>query len=59
MGFNTSSLDIGVIVWFNTRNFMEAQGMKQEINLAILERFAAAGLSFAYPTVTNYLVNAK
>ena len=57
--FNNSSLDIGVIVWFNTRNFMEAQGMKQEINLAILERFAAAGLSFAYPTVTNYLVNAK
>ena len=57
--FNASSLDIGVIVWFNTRNFMEAQGMKQEINLAILERFAAAGLSFAYPTVTNYLVNAK
>ena len=55
--FNTSSLDIGVIVWFNTRNFMEAQGMKQELNLAILERFAAAGLSFAYPTVTNYLVN--
>ena len=57
--FNNSSLDIGVIVWFNTRNFMEAQGMKQELNLAILERFAAAGLSFAYPTVTNYLVNAK
>ena len=57
--FNTSSLDIGVIVWFDTRNFMEAQGMKQELNLAILERFAAAGLSFAYPTTTNYLVNVK
>ena len=55
--FNSSSLDIGVIVWFNTRDFMAAQGMKQEINLAILERFAAAGLSFAYPTVTNYLIN--
>ena len=55
--FNTSSLDIGVIVWFNTRDFMAAQGMKQELNLAILERFAAAGLSFAYPTVTNYLDN--
>ena len=57
--FNSSSLDIGVIVWFNTRDFMAAQGMKQELNLAILERFNAAGLSFAYPTVTNYLVNAK
>ncbi len=57
--FNASSLDIGVIVWFNTRDFMEAQRMKQEINLQILERFNAAGLTFAYPTVTNYLVNAK
>ena len=57
--FNSSSLDIGVIVWFNTRDFMEAQGMKQEINLAILERFNAAGLSFAYPSVTNYIVEQK
>jgi len=54
--FSSSSLDIGVIVWFNTRDFMEAQRMKQEINLLILERFKAAGLSFAYPSVTNYLV---
>jgi MscS family membrane protein len=57
--FNSSSLDIGVIVWFNTRDFMEAQGMKQEINLLILERFNAAGLSFAYPSVTNYIVEQK
>ena len=57
--FSSSSLDIGVIVWFNTRDFMEAQGMKQEINLMILERFNAAGLSFAYPSVTNYIVEQK
>ena len=57
--FNSSSLDIGVIVWFNTRDFMEAQGMKQEINLMILDRFNAAGLSFAYPSVTNYIVGQK
>ena len=57
--FSTSSLDIGVIVWFNTRDFMEAQKMKQEINLQILERFNAAGLNFAYPSVTNYIVEKK
>jgi small-conductance mechanosensitive channel len=57
--FSSSSLDIGVIVWFNTRDFMDAQRMKQEINLLILERFNAAGLSFAYPSVTNYLVTNK
>ena len=57
--FNSSSLDIGVIVWFNTRDFMEAQRMKQEINLQILDRFNAAGLSFAYPSVTNYIVEKK
>ena len=57
--FNSSSLDIGVIVWFNTKNFMEAQKMKEELNLQILERFNAAGLSFAYPSMTNYIVERK
>ena len=57
--FSASSLDIGVIVWFNTRDFMESQRMKQELNLLILERFNAAGLSFAYPSVTNYIVEKK
>ena len=54
--FSASSLDIGVIVWFNTQNFMEAQEMKERLNLQILGRFTAAGLSFAYPSVTNYVV---
>ena len=57
--FNSSSLDIGVIVWFDTRNFFEAQAMKEKLNLTILERFTAAGLSFAYPSVTNYIVEKK
>ena len=57
--FNSSSLDIGVIVWFGTKNFMEAQKMKEDLNLQILGRFNAAGLSFAYPSVTNYLVEVK
>lgn len=57
--FNSSSLDIGVIVWFNTRDWAESQKMKEELNLKILERFTAAGLSFAYPSVTNYIVEMK
>lgn len=57
--FNSSSLDIGVIVWFDTKNFMEAQKMKENLNLQILDRFNEAGLSFAYPSVTNYLVEVK
>lgn len=57
--FNSSSLDIGVIVWFNTRDWAESQKMKEELNLKILERFTAAGLSFAYPSVTNYIVEQK
>ena len=57
--FNSSSLDIGVIVWFNTKNVMEAQKMKEALNLQILGRFNEAGLSFAYPSVTNYIVEKK
>lgn len=54
--FNTSSLDISVTLWFQTLDFVQFQKWKQEINLAILEQFNAAGLEFAYPTSTNYLI---
>lgn len=54
--FNASSLDIGVTLWFQTLDYVQFQKWKQEINLAILEQFNAAGLEFAYPTSTNYLI---
>lgn len=54
--FQACSLDISVIVWFQTLDFVQMQKWKQEINLAILERFNAAGLEFAFPTSTNYLI---
>ena len=54
--FNASSLDISVTLWFQTTDFVQFQKWKQEINLAILEQFNAAGLEFAYPTSTNYLI---
>lgn len=54
--FNASSLDISVTLWFQTLDFVQFQKWKQEINLAILEQFNAAGLEFAYPTSTNYQI---
>ena len=54
--FQACSLDISVILWFQTLDYIQMQRWKQEINLEILERFNAAGLEFAYPTSTNYLI---
>jgi len=54
--FNASSLDISVTLWFQTLDYVQFLKWKQEINLAILEQFNAAGLEFAYPTSTNYLI---
>ena len=45
-----------MILWFQTLDYIQMQRWKQEINLEILERFNAAGLEFAYPTSTNYLI---
>ena len=49
------SLNISVIVWFQTQDWFAMQAARQEINLQILERFNAEGLSFAFPSTTNYL----
>ncbi len=49
------SLNISVIVWFQTLDWFAMQEARQEINLQILERFNAEGLSFAFPSTTNYL----
>ena len=54
--FKAFSLDISVTLWFQTLDFVQFQKWKQEINLAILEQFNAAGLEFAFPTSTNYIV---
>jgi MscS family membrane protein len=58
VGFNKfadSALNIQVIHWWkNTDGKAHLAGM-QELNLAIKERFDAAGIGFAYPTQTLYL----
>ena len=57
--FQSSSLDISVVMWFAATDFPQIQNWKQELNLAILERFNAEGLDFAYPTTTIYLKEEK
>lgn len=54
--YKAFSLDISVTLWFQTLDFVQFQKWKQEINLAILEQFNAAGLEFAFPTSTNYII---
>ncbi len=54
--YNASSLDVAVTLWFQTTDYLQFQKWKQEINLAILRQFNRAGLEFAFPSVTNYLV---
>ncbi len=53
--FRDWSLNISVVVWFNTTDFLQSQQWKHEINLEILRRFNNAKLSFAYPTQTQFL----
>ena len=57
-GFGESSLEIRAVMWFKTASFKAYEEMLGGINAAILERFSAAGLTFAYPTRTLYLENA-
>ncbi len=48
------SLNITVVLWFQTQDFGAMQKVRQELNLQILERFNAEHLEFAFPTSTQY-----
>lgn len=58
-GFSASSIDIRAIIWFKAGSFREEEQLLDELNTAVLGRFAAAGLSFAYPTQTVYVADAS
>jgi MscS family membrane protein len=47
-----SSLDVELIAWFDTRDFVEFRNCRQEILLGIMDIVERAGSSFAFPTRT-------
>ena len=52
--FAPYSLNLHLIIWLKAESFAKAEALKGELNRAILQRFNAAGLSFAYPTQTLF-----
>ncbi len=54
-GFGAFSLDFTIVCWFDTQDFPQFRNWLHELNMQILERFNAEGLSFAFPTSTVHL----
>jgi MscS family membrane protein len=53
--FAVSSLDIEIMAWFQTPDWGEFQGIRQEILLQFMDVVERAGASFALPTRTVHL----
>ena len=53
--FESSSLNILVVHWWNSTDFKEYLLGFQQLNLELKRRFDAEGISFAFPTQTVYL----
>lgn len=53
--FESSSLNILVVHWWNSTDFREYLAGFQFLNLEIKRRFDAEGINFAFPTQTVYL----
>ncbi len=53
--FESSSLNILVVHWWNSTDFREYLVGFQQLNLELKRRFDAEGISFAFPTQTVYL----
>jgi len=53
--FGASSLDIEIMAWFQTTNWGEFQGMREEVLLDFMGVVEKAGSSFAFPSRTLYL----
>ena len=50
--FGESSLDLAVVYHFASSDYAAFLRFKSALNLAILRRFAAAGIEFAFPTIS-------
>jgi MscS family membrane protein len=52
-----SSLDIEVMAWFETSDWGEFQGIRQDVLLQFMDVVEQAGTSFAFPTQTIHLAS--
>lgn len=48
-GYGASSLDFEIVYFVDTSDYNVYMDVQQEINFALFDRFAAEGISFAYP----------
>jgi MscS family membrane protein len=55
VGFGDSSLNIDVMAWFQTADWNEFQGIRQDVLLQFMAVVEKAGSSFAFPTRTVHL----
>jgi small-conductance mechanosensitive channel len=56
--FGDSSLDFEVVYWVTSPDYGVYMDAQQAINLALVRRFAEAGIDFAYPTRTVFIEHA-
>lgn len=54
-GFGDSALDFEVVYYVGSAEYNEFMDLQQAINVALLQRFTAEGIAFAYPTRTLYV----
>jgi small-conductance mechanosensitive channel len=57
--FGDSSLDFEVVYYVLNSDYNAYMDIQQAINLALLRRFEAEGVEFAFPTHTIYLSNGE
>ena len=53
--FNDWSLNILVLYWYHPPDYWKYMDFSQRVNMAILERFNAEGIEFAFPTQTIWM----
>jgi MscS family membrane protein len=54
-GFGASSLDVGLMAWFQTSDWNEFRDIRQEIFLDVMAVIDAEGSAFAFPTQTIHV----
>lgn len=54
--FNSDSLNIIVIYWYQPPDYWDFMRFSEKINLEILNRFNSEGIDFAFPTQTLHLL---